>query len=93
MPAPLKPNVTPGAQDPDVTSEEKDLNYSEFPLTIVFIKDPKDKGYTSFFKEYSNAVAEGKTKYEAAQHLIGLLYDIMGYEITHEGDFLKLKEK
>lgn len=38
----------------------------KIPITAIFIQDPKDKGYTGFFAEFPEAIAEGDTK-EAVQ--------------------------
>lgn len=42
-------------------------------LTALFIQDPEDKGFTGFFKEFPNAVAEGDTEEEVKTNLFKAL--------------------
>lgn len=38
-------------------------------LTAIFIQDPIDMGYTGFFAEFPEAIAEGDTKEEVKKNL------------------------
>jgi predicted RNase H-like HicB family nuclease len=42
-------------------------------LTAIFIKDPNDKGFTGFFAEFPEAVAEGNTEEEVQKNLFEAL--------------------
>lgn len=45
-------------------------------FTSVFIPDPRGRGYTGYFSEFSQLVAQGKTKQEVEDNLISSLKDI-----------------
>ena len=42
-------------------------------LTAIFIQDPKDNGFTGFFAEFPEAVAEGNTEEEVQKNLFEAL--------------------
>jgi predicted RNase H-like HicB family nuclease len=48
-------------------------------LTAVFIKDPNDKGFTGFFAEFPQAVAEGKTEKEVQENLFEALSIMLNF--------------
>jgi predicted RNase H-like HicB family nuclease len=39
-------------------------------LTGVFVQDPASNGFTAFFAQFPNIIAEGDTEEEATQNLI-----------------------
>lgn len=45
----------------------------------MFIKDPKQGGYTTFFKDFPKLVAQGETVEEAQENLWNALYDTLKY--------------
>ncbi len=46
---------------------------NKFNLTGIFVEDPKSKGYTAFFAQFPNIIAEGDTQEDASQNLLRLL--------------------
>jgi predicted RNase H-like HicB family nuclease len=49
-------------------------------LKIVFVEDPKIGGYTAYFKNIPNVIAEGETKQQAYDNLIELLAIVVEYK-------------
>lgn len=45
----------------------------KFEITGIFVQDPTDLGYTGFFKEIPEAVAEGDSMEEAVNNLLSTL--------------------
>ena len=52
-------------------------------LTAILIEDPNDKGYTAFFAEFPEIVAEGNTQNEAQLNLIQTMAAVFEYK-KHE---------
>ena len=52
-------------------------------LTAIFVKD-KDGGYTSFFAQFPNIVAEGQTEDEAAENLFALVQTVFEHQQEEE---------
>lgn len=50
---------------------------AKLSITGLFIQDPDDKGYTGFFNELPEAVAEGDTIEEAVENLFLSLQAIL----------------
>ena len=46
-------------------------------LDAVIVKDPNIGGYTGFFKQFSNVIAEGETEDEVMENLFKALHDVM----------------
>ena len=44
-------------------------NRINLPLTIVLVQDPKDNGYTVYFKQFPNIIAEGDDEDSAIRNL------------------------
>lgn len=44
---------------------------------IILIEDPKIGGFTAYFEEFPNIMAEGKTSKEAEINLTNALHDIL----------------
>ncbi len=49
-------------------------------MTLIIVEDNKIGGFTSFYKERPNIIAEGNTKEEAEQNLIELVNSVILYE-------------
>ena len=45
--------------------------------TEIYIPDKNQKGYTAFFKDFSNIVTQGETIKEAQQNLWNTVFDIL----------------
>lgn len=54
-------------------------------LSPIFIEDKKTKGYTSYFKEYPNAIGDGDTKDNSLKSLA----DAFSVMIANEPDILQ----
>jgi predicted RNase H-like HicB family nuclease len=52
-------------------------------LTSIFVQDPKSKGFTVFFKQFPEVLAEGKDEDEALRNLINILQDSWQYKASH----------
>ncbi len=48
-------------------------------LTGILIKDPSDNGYTAFFAELPEVIAEGDTREKARENLITNLKCVLDY--------------
>ena len=46
------------------------------PLNAVLVQDPKIGGYTAYFKQFPDIVAEGDTDDEAMKNLTDAVYDV-----------------
>ena len=46
---------------------------------LIFVEDPKCGGYTAFFKQRPDILAEGDTKKVAKRNLLNAVYDINKY--------------
>ncbi|MEO5673506.1 MAG: hypothetical protein ABIQ74_02565 [Chitinophagales bacterium] len=53
-----------------------------FSLTAVFVKDEAAGGYTAFFAQFKNIMAEGETEAEALTNLVRTVKVVF----EHEGD-------
>lgn len=49
---------------------EKTLSINiKLDLSPVYIEDKKTKGYTSYFKEYPNAIGDGDSRHDSLKNL------------------------
>jgi predicted RNase H-like HicB family nuclease len=63
-------------------------------LTAVFVEDPTEGGFTGFFKEFPNAIAEGETQEEAQNNLFKTLSFMLQFNREeNETDFIKRPEQ
>jgi predicted RNase H-like HicB family nuclease len=46
------------------------MTTEKFQLTGVFVQDPDSKGFTAFFAQLPNIIAEGDTEEDATKNLI-----------------------
>jgi len=51
----------------------------KLPLTAIMVKDPNIGGFTAFFKQFPEIIAEGDTDGEALQNLMNAVYDVFEY--------------
>lgn len=49
-------------------------------LTGVFVQDPANNGFTAFFSQLPNIIAEGDTEEEATQNLIQTLQSVFEHQ-------------
>ena len=49
-------------------------------LTGIYVQDPHDKGFTAFFAELPNIVAEGDTEDEATKNLFSLVQVVFEHQ-------------
>ena len=52
------------------------------PLTPIYVEDPKVGGFTAFFKEFPEIIAEGLTEDDALNHLRDAIYDVYSFKNT-----------
>jgi len=52
------------------------------PVTPIYVEDEKIGGYTVFFKEFPNIIAEGETKEDALDNIIRTVHDVFKYKNT-----------
>jgi len=50
------------------------------PLNAVLVQDPKIGGYTAYFKQFPDIVAEGDTDDEAMKNLTDAVYDVFMFK-------------
>ena len=58
---------------------------NSFQLTGIFVKDPNDNGFTAFFAQLPNIIAEGDTEEEATNNLIQTVQTV--FEHQRKSDF------
>lgn len=49
-------------------------------LTGIFVKDAGDNGYTAFFAQFPNIIAEGDTEEEATENLIHTVQTVFQHQ-------------
>lgn len=55
-------------------------NHPNFSLISILVQDPKSMGYTAFFKQFPEVLAEGKDEDEALRNLILILQDSLQFK-------------
>ena len=63
--------------DPKTLPKIGGYEHTIMDFSVVLVTDPKEGGYTAFFKKYSNVVTQGETKTEAILNLMGAMHDIV----------------
>jgi hypothetical protein len=61
----------------------KAINFN-LPLTVIMVEDPKIGGYTAFFKQFPNIVAEGDSDKSAMNNLMNAVHDVFTYQGENE---------
>ena len=55
-------------------------NFFTLPLTIIMVEDPKSGGYTAFFKQFPDILAEGNNEREVKHNLLNTVHDVFRYQ-------------
>jgi len=58
----------------------KTNNLFTLPLTVIMIQDPNIGGYTTYFRQFQNIIAEGDTEDEAIHNLVNAVHDVFKYQ-------------
>jgi len=58
--------------------------FPSLPLTLILVEDPKIGGYTAFFKQFPNIIAEGDTDEEATSNLMNTVHDVFDHLAKEE---------
>lgn len=61
-------------------------NNFNFSLTMIMVEDPKIKGYTAFFKQFPNIIAEGDSDEEASMNLMNAVHDVFEFQNMKENN-------
>ena len=56
------------------------MEQNNFKLTGIFVQDPNDKGFTAFFAQLPNIIAEGDTEEEATRNLIQTVQTVFEHQ-------------
>ncbi len=56
------------------------------PLTIIMVQDPHSRGYTAYFKQFPDIIAEGDNENEAERNLINAVHDVFVYQNQMDDD-------
>lgn len=64
--------------------KRKKVDTDRGKLTAVLVKDWNVGGYTSYFVEYPEAIAEGDTEEEAIINLKIIFYDMLKHELDNK---------
>jgi len=56
---------------------KKGLKTFDFSLTAIMVKDPKIGGFTGYFKQFPNIIAEGETDKDLLNNLMYALGTVM----------------
>lgn len=59
-------------------------NQLNFSLDSVLVQDIKSGGFTAFFKQFPDVIAEGDTEDKALINLVNLLHDVLDYKSKQE---------
>ena len=60
------------------------MSTNNIELTGIFVKDPNDNGYTAFFAQLPNIIAEGDTENEATENLIHTVQTVFQHQKNME---------
>ncbi len=60
------------------------MNRETLPLTGIFVQDPSSKGFTAFFAQLPNIIAEGDTEEEATKNLIHAVKVVFEHQKNQE---------
>lgn len=72
------------------------VRHLNIPLNAVLVEDPKIGGYTAYFKQFPDIIAEGETDDEAMRNLTNAVYDVFmfkGNELTETDTNYKIIDK
>jgi predicted RNase H-like HicB family nuclease len=69
----------------------KTNNLFTLPFTVIMIQDPNIGGYTAYFKQLQNIVAEGDTEDEAIHNLVNAVHDVFKYQSEIEDESIDTK--
>lgn len=58
--------------------------FKSFKLDVIMVEDPQIGGYTAFFAQFPNIVAEGETEEESMDNLNELLHAAFEHQRTEE---------
>ncbi len=56
------------------------MTENNFQLTGIFVQDPIDKGFTAFFAQLPNIIAEGDNEEEATRNLIQTVQSVFEHQ-------------
>jgi predicted RNase H-like HicB family nuclease len=56
------------------------IHENQLQLTAVFQEDKKGRGFSGYFAEFPELMAQGKTKLEVEQKLLSSLKDMLEYK-------------
>lgn len=69
----------------EVESAMNDMNeFKSFKLDVIMVEDPQIGGYTAFFAQFPNIVAEGDTEEESMVNLNELLHVTFEHQRSEE---------
>jgi len=57
-----------------------------FSLTIIMVQDPDSGGYTAYFKQFPDIIAEGDTEEDAELNLLNAVHDVFQYQSEIEDE-------
>jgi len=58
----------------------KPLHSMKIPLTVIMVKDPKTGGFTAFFKQLPDIIAEGDSDTDVLKNLMNAVYDVFQFK-------------
>jgi predicted RNase H-like HicB family nuclease len=60
------------------------MTTKKIQLTGVFVQDPLSKGFTAFFAQFPNIIAEGDTEDEATHNLIETVTTVFEHQKNND---------
>jgi hypothetical protein len=60
--------------------KEMKARHLNIPLNAVLVQDPKIGGFTAYFKQFPDIIAEGDTDDEAMKNLTDAVYDVFMFK-------------
>jgi len=52
----------------------------KIPLTIIMVKDPNTGGFTAFFKQFPEIIAEGDSDKDVIKNLMNAVHDVFQFK-------------
>jgi predicted RNase H-like HicB family nuclease len=64
----------------------KNSDFKLPPLTLILVKDSRIGGFTAYFRQFPEIIAEGETEIEAEGNLMSAVHDVFVYKSQISSD-------
>jgi predicted RNase H-like HicB family nuclease len=73
------------------TNMNATMEFKSIKLDVIMVEDPKIGGFTAFFAQFPNIIAEGESEDEAVTNLNVLVSDVFAHQMNEEMASEKIK--